>query len=295
MILRNRFHRLLFPLALLIGLSVNSRAQTVTVSGHISTVFGTVIPGGTAANGYKVCFGLRDGNSQVLPNPRIAGGGGALISANNSGSNCVQPDSSAFFTTALVPNDLIESGGVSGGSQWMVIFQKSNNFIMGSNYVFALADGTENLDIKLPNNVSPIVPAPTGDTTYARLDGSNQPFINPISTPGYQVAGAAISGRFLKGNGTSFISSAGSASGIGAQTCTNQFLRSLTLNSDAAPTSTCNSVNFASDGTGVVATTNGGTGQNSTATFPTSGVMESGAGTTNAIPKFTNGASGVQG
>lgn len=44
-----------------------------------------------------------------------------------------------------------------------------------------------------------------------------------------------------------------------------------------------------------VSTANGGTGVSGTAVFPTSGVVESGSGTTNAVPKFTNGAAGIQG
>jgi hypothetical protein len=42
-------------------------------------------------------------------------------------------------------------------------------------------------------------------------------------------------------------------------------------------------------------TAQGGTGQNSTATYPTSGVVDTGTGTTNKIPKWTTGASGVEG
>lgn len=49
---------------------------------------------------------------------------------------------------------------------------------------------------------------------------------------GLRIAGGATTGRYLRGNGTNFIVSAGAASGTG--TCTNQFPR--TLNDDAAPT-----------------------------------------------------------
>ena len=49
---------------------------------------------------------------------------------------------------------------------------------------------------------------------------------------GFRIAGGASSGRFLKGDGTNFTVSSGSASGTGS--CTNQFVR--VLNSDGAPT-----------------------------------------------------------
>lgn len=54
--------------------------------------------------------------------------------------------------------------------------------------------------------------------------------INAVT--GYQVNGAASSGKYLKGNGTNFIESTGSAAGTGS--CTNQFVRAE--NADAAPT-----------------------------------------------------------
>ncbi len=55
----------------------------------------------------------------------------------------------------------------------------------------------------------------------------------PISaTTGFQIGGAATTGRFLRGNGTNFIQSAGAASGTGS--CTAQFVRAV--NDDAAPT-----------------------------------------------------------
>lgn len=60
---------------------------------------------------------------------------------------------------------------------------------------------------------------------------------------GFQIGGGATSGRYLKGNGTRFIQSTGSASGTGSPTsCTNQVVTAFTLNSDAAPTTTCTSL-----------------------------------------------------
>jgi len=49
---------------------------------------------------------------------------------------------------------------------------------------------------------------------------------------GFRIGGAATSARFLRGNGTNFVPSAGAASGTGS--CTNQFVRAV--NDDAAPT-----------------------------------------------------------
>jgi hypothetical protein len=59
----------------------------------------------------------------------------------------------------------------------------------------------------------------------------------------------ATSGRYLKGDGTNFVTSSGSASGVGP--CTNQFVR--VLNSDALPT--CASVSLGTDVTGTLLAT----------------------------------------
>lgn len=88
------------------------------------------------------------------------------------------------------------------------------------------------------------------------------------ATTGYQIGGAAASGKILVGNGTNYvastptfpnasatsgkyirsdgtnwIASTGSASGVGSPTaCTNQAVTAFTLASDAAPTSTCSTI-----------------------------------------------------
>jgi hypothetical protein len=60
----------------------------------------------------------------------------------------------------------------------------------------------------------------------------------------------ATTGRYLKGDGTNFVTSIGSASGVGP--CTNQFVR--VLNSDAPPT--CATVSLATDVTGTLLAAN---------------------------------------
>jgi hypothetical protein len=83
-----------------------------------------------------------------------------------------------------------------------------------------------------------------GNGTAADFSGTiKATIVNAVT--GFQVNGAATSGRYLKGDGTNFIVSSGSASGIGTPTaCSNQFVTGFTLNSDAAPTSTCGSAAF---------------------------------------------------
>lgn len=101
------------------------------------------------------------------------------------------------------------------------------------------------------------------------------------ATPTWQrLAHPTASGGYFKWNGTDIVASTLAASGTGTSTaCTNQFVTSVTLNADAAPTSTCTTVVLTTDVSGVLPTANGGTGQNSSATFPTSGVVVTEAAT----------------
>jgi hypothetical protein len=91
------------------------------------------------------------------------------------------------------------------------------------------------------------------------LDGAEVANLLPASKGGTGANNAATSGRFLKGNGTSFVTSNGPASGTGS--CANQFVRGV--NSDAAPT--CEGVALGSDVTGTLPVANGGTGAASAA------------------------------
>lgn len=83
-------------------------------------------------------------------------------------------------------------------------------------------------------------------------DGTN--FI--ASTPTFPNA-SATSGKYIRSDGTNWIASTGSASGTGTPTaCSGQFVRSFSLNSDAAPTSTCNTVSLTADVSGNLPVTN---------------------------------------
>jgi hypothetical protein len=192
-----KIRNILFSIVLVVAFALSANAQTVTVSGHIKTPFNTAIPGGSAVNGYHACFQLVDGSGQAIYNPRIVGGGGAMLSTNTT-SNCVSVDNTGFFSTAVVANDqILNADGTTDGSQWNVYYLKGvNNAGAGGTYHFALADLTENLDTKLSNQVSPIVPAPTGDSTYARLSMVNGPFTGPIQGPS-----AVITGNITIGGG----------------------------------------------------------------------------------------------
>lgn len=180
---------------LLLAISANA---TTVVTGHISNL-DTTTPGTTS----WVRFWLRGcrGNQ-----PRITGTGGIApqvagssfyvdVPANASGNV-----SGTIYSTrdaAGTGNGDIECGG-SYTAVWygMVIY---NNGIPGPEIpVHAKNGGTLDISNVTPITTNPVVTAPTGDSTYARKDGGNQPFTGAISAPSAAVGSIApfLSGRF---------------------------------------------------------------------------------------------------
>lgn len=209
--------------------------QTVTVTANLQNMFGAA-----QATKTQVCFSLTDGNGNQLSNPRTSGG--VIVP---TATQCVLPNGSGVVSTPVIANDQI----TPAGSIYSVTYLFNGRQVHGDIYQFLLADGTENLNTKVGLTTPPVVPTPTGDTTYARLDGANSPFTNPIGAPvfnastGFEIAGGATSGRYLKGNGTNFVVSNGAAAGVGSNAnCSNSFLTQVNLNNDTAPTGNCAAV-----------------------------------------------------
>lgn len=85
-----------------------------------------------------------------------------------------------------------------------------------------------------------------GDTTAAAAVRGDGIFAIGVTPTWQRLAHPATTGGYFKWNGTDIVGSSGAASGTGSPTsCTNQFVTAFTLNSDAAPTSTCSSVSYA--------------------------------------------------
>ncbi len=97
--------------------------------------------------------------------------------------------------------------------------------------------------------------ADSGDGNHITVRNGTYAFTGLVlsSEGGTGANNTATADRYLKGNGTNFLTSAGAAAGTG--TCTNQFARAL--NSDAAPT--CATVSLTADVTGLLPLANGGT------------------------------------
>jgi len=185
-------------------------SATTTIMGKMQTL-GT----GNANSGSFMRFWLRGcGGNQ----PRI--NGTALIAptqggvyyfdiAADSGGNINGTLYSTRDVTGLLGGD-IECGG-SETSVWygMQAFTAGK----GGPEVPIAAKNTAVLDISniTPITTNPVIVAPTGDSTYARLDAGNQPFTGMVTAPllnagtGFRINNLAPSGHFPRGNGTNYI------------------------------------------------------------------------------------------
>jgi hypothetical protein len=155
-----------------------------------------------------------------------------------------------------------------------------------------------------PASVAGALAANGGVTTTAAALTVNKPV---DATTGFRIAGAAPSGHLLLGNGTNYIDAATlpvasvtAPTGTGyahvtagafdpasklisltaaADVAANQGTATTVLHGNAAGQPSFGAVVLTSDVSGVLPTANGGTGQNSSATFPTTGVVVTEAAT----------------
>jgi hypothetical protein len=168
--------KLLLVLPLFFVSTLYLTAQTVTVSATLLNGDGT-----PAVTNSRLCFSLVDaGGLNPPPGPRVASSGIVVP----LGPNCYKPNNSGVVSTPIIANDQIAVQGTTGGATlWFIDAQIGGQTSWSGLYVFKIADVTENLNTKVPVSVGPVVAAPTGDSTYARLDGGNQPFTAGIAVP----------------------------------------------------------------------------------------------------------------
>jgi len=170
--------RLLVTLLMLSGVAFG----TTAVTGHISTL------GGTVDHGNFVRFWLRGcGGNQ----PRV--GSVAIISPSQGGVyffDLVANGTGDISGTIYSNRDLTGTGdgelecGGSHTATWygMQIFHAGK----GGPETPILAKNTDSFDISniTPITTNPVVTAPNGDSTYARLNGGNQPFTGSVTPSG---------------------------------------------------------------------------------------------------------------
>lgn len=176
----------LLALVLLVAsFTTSASAQSVSVSVNLKTMFTTPEQGTS-----QVCISLAYPGSTTFPSPPRVIGTGVLVPVN---TQCQSPNN-GVVSFLLYGNDVITVGGQAGVTFYIVEFFDSGNFVSGANYTINTADSPVDLSVKVPISVPPVVAAPTGDGTYARKDGGNQPFTGPIQAPSAAITGALTAG-----------------------------------------------------------------------------------------------------
>jgi hypothetical protein len=177
-----------------------------TLSGSIYDIFGVL------DTGEQICLTLRDskgdhtGGYQSPVNPRIPALGSVPIvtdvTSDATGGN---------YNFQIWANDVITTQ-YGTATVWRVSIKskRGGEQVVGT-YRF-LAGNTYDLSTAVPLSVPPPVTAPTGDTTYARLDGGNMPFTGQVA--GKNGTAASPSFAFASEVNTGFFRQA--ASTIGA-------------------------------------------------------------------------------
>jgi hypothetical protein len=163
---------------------------------------------------------------------------GALFTAQITASN-TQNWTSTFGQTGVIGQFVMDTGATGTVSHAQAFLSNSDISAGTVTNLYGLrvpnATGTGTLNNQYGVYIEPLTKGATSN--YAIYTAGTQPArfggaVNAIA--GFQVNGAGTSGRYLKGDGTNFVVSSGSASGVGS--CTNQAVTGL--NSDAAPTCT---------------------------------------------------------
>lgn len=216
---------------------------------------GTCLKSTTSTIGWASCVGTINLSTQVVGALGVAFGGTGRTSW--TGSRCVETNAlGTELQTAAGPCG--SGGGGSGDS-----IQSNGTDLVDANFNNSLPappSGSLNVswqyDTSTPNRISAYVPV----TSPLGISGSAITLTDvvPPSLGGLGAANAATIGRYLRADGTNFVTSAIAAGGVG--TCTNQFVRAI--NDNAAPT--CGTVvpaDFASQSANLVlAAPNGSAG-----------------------------------
>lgn len=169
--------------------------MSTTIAGNLKTLLGVAV-----ISNCFVRFNLRGCNGSQA---RVSGT--ALIPPAKGTSWYVDivPDASGVLAGVTYSNDVDIDTTLTPGQHptWygVVIYQSG---IPGPETPYLLADGTTfNLNSAVAMTTQPVVTPPTGDTTYARLDGGNMPFTGQVvgkngsvSSPGFAFASSLTTG-----------------------------------------------------------------------------------------------------
>lgn len=182
-----RLFRLL-PIAMLLLAAFPAFAQLAVVTGTVTDAGGVGVPNAYLQFDLYGCGGNR---------PRWTGG---VVSSSVQ----LYGDANGAVTGNVVRNDQITCANTVGNTTYFVQ-QFINGQPSGPRLQYQINAGTFNWNTQVAITQAPVVAAPTGDTVYARLDGTNMPFTGPVTHGGHDDTGigtlGAVTGNF-SGNET---------------------------------------------------------------------------------------------
>jgi hypothetical protein len=180
-----KMRSLALPLILAILAFPGALRATTTVSGHVFDLGGNPAPRGTFVRFYLRGCG---GNQPTVPGvATLAPTNGSVwyidLPSDNSGNV-----SGTLYSTRDAAGT--GNGEIECGNSFTAVWYGMQVWLAGKSGpeipVHAKNGATLDPSSVTPISTSPVVTAPTGDGTYARLDGGNQPFLATVQAPRLQ-------------------------------------------------------------------------------------------------------------
>lgn len=199
--------KILRVIALLsICISAAFSQSTVTVSGHLITG-----SGGVSSTNVSVLWELINDSGQIC---RVAASGVIVPTS----FTVTQAQLAAGIS--LIPNNVISCGSTLGANRWRFTVKAGG---IGTRQCSLNITGTTNLDSVSCLNALPTTPIPaTGDSLYARIDGTNAGFTGPLTGTSFNFSGNGTVGGTLGVTGNATVNSILSAKDL-ARTCDASF------------------------------------------------------------------------
>lgn len=240
---------------------VSSKVIASLDQSAIGSGTGPVLLGGTSVFQTQI-IGETDSFGQIIL---------ALADVNQiTPSGCVW-DFTVLNSTGLIGFTL-QNQVITGATQNIAAAMQAASAPLVPNPSFGIITVTGLIDTGAAS-IAGALAANGGITTTAAALAVNKP-VN--ATTGFQIGGAAPANHVPVGNGTNYVDA---ALALASAQFANQGTATAVLHGNAAGNPAFSAVVLTTDVSGVLPAANGGTGQNSTATFPTSGVVVTEAAT----------------
>lgn len=170
--MQTKLIQILLALTIALISAVNANSQN-TVPAQMRL---TDINGNAVTTRARICATLQDDSNRILANLRVLGSM-AIITENQVCD--ATPDNTGLVSMTLFGNDVVNPAG----SMYSIVEEINNQHVHSSAYVINTTDApVVNLDTKSPETAAPIVPARSGDITYAAPLLMNQPFKGGVSS-----------------------------------------------------------------------------------------------------------------